>query len=67
MKSKETELKEEDFMILKEDNICVRCKKNKATLIYTNNQMDFIHRFTEKIYQECYDTQMKESNWYKEG
>lgn len=61
------EIKEEDFMTLKEDDICVRCKKNKAILIYTNSQMDFIHGFTENICQECYDKQMRESGWYKQG
>lgn len=47
--------------------LCVRCKKSKATLTYSNSQMDMIHGFTERICQECYDKQVKESNWYKQG
>ena len=67
LKEIEKEIEEEDFMTIKEGDICTRCKKNKATLVYTNSQMDFIHGFTEKICQECYDKQMKESDWYKQG
>jgi len=67
MKTEDKIIEEEGFPTLKENDICTRCEKNKATLIYTDSQMDFIHGFTEKICQECYDKQMKESNWYKQG
>lgn len=51
----------------KEQKVCVRCKKNKATMTYANSQLDAIHGFTQEICQECYDKQMKESGWYKAG
>jgi superfamily II helicase len=51
----------------KELGICVRCKKNKASMTFAQSALDFAHGFTERICQECYDEMMKESNWFKEG
>jgi protein-arginine kinase activator protein McsA len=58
---------EENKNEIKDLGICVRCKKNKATLTYTDNVLSFVHGFKERICQECYDNQMRESNWYKQG
>jgi protein-arginine kinase activator protein McsA len=49
------------------EEICERCKKNKSTLTYAATSLHFGHGFTERICQECYDNQMKESEWYKQG
>ena len=52
---------------IKKVEICERCKKNEATLTFTDSLMSFTHGFKEEICQECYNKQEKESNWYKEG
>jgi len=56
---------EKQFKI--KQHICTRCKKNKATIKYTASATDYAHGFIEDICQECYDKQMKNSDWYKQG
>ena len=51
----------------KQEEICVRCKKNKATLTYTDSPLSFAHGFTSRICQECYNKQAESSNWFKDG
>lgn len=51
----------------KDDGICSRCHKNKATINYTDSIMSWTHGFIERICQECYDKMKHENNWYKEG
>lgn len=46
---------------------CTRCKKNKATITFANSMLDWTHGFAKRICQECYDKQMKASEWYKQG
>lgn len=47
--------------------VCFRCKKNKATLQYTDNYLSYAHGFIEHICQECYDKIKKSNSWYQEG
>ena len=51
----------------KENKICSRCKKNKATINFTQSIMDFTHGFVEHICQECYNKIRDNNPWYKEG
>lgn len=50
-----------------DDGLCQRCKKNKATINYTDSIMSYTHGFVEHICQECYDKIKHENTWYKEG
>ena len=53
---------------LKEDlGVCVRCKKNKATLVFTESVLNYIHGFKENICQECYDKMSEETPLYKKA
>jgi hypothetical protein len=53
---------------MKEDSdLCVRCKRKKATMTYAAGYMDFAHGMTERICKDCYDIQMKDNEWYKQG
>jgi protein-arginine kinase activator protein McsA len=47
--------------------LCERCKKNKATLQYTQSVTDFAHGFVENICLKCYNKIKKSNTWYKEG
>ena len=47
--------------------LCSRCKKNKATIKYTDSYLSFAHGFIENICQECYDKMKEESPWYQQG
>lgn len=51
----------------KYNDLCVRCKKNPATMTYAVSVTDWTHGHGERICQECYDKQKKESAWYIEG
>jgi len=50
-----------------DDGICSRCRKNKATINYTDSIMCYTHGFIENICQECYDKMKHKNTWYKEG
>ena len=50
-----------------EMGLCLRCKKNQATMQYAESSLSLAHGFMEEICQECYDKQMEESDWYKKG
>jgi hypothetical protein len=50
-----------------DDGLCSRCRKNKATINYTDSIMSYTHGFIERICQECYDKMKHENNWYKAG
>jgi len=52
---------------IEKEILCERCKKNKATITFTESVLNWLHGFKEEICQECYDKQMRESNWYKIG
>ena len=61
-------MKTEKNKIIEEDlGICVRCKKNKATMKFTQSITDFTHGFVENICQECYHKIRDSNTWYKEG
>ena len=66
-KKRELEEKYNPTIPRKNDGLCVRCRKNKATITYTNSILDWTHGFVEHICQECYDKQKKENSWYKAG
>jgi len=51
----------------KTNDICVRCKKNKATITYANSILDWTHGFAQRICKECYDKEKRSNTWYKEG
>ena len=64
---KELEDKYNPTIPKKNDGLCVRCHKNKATMDYANSVLEWSHGFGERICQECYDKQKHENTWYKEG
>lgn len=47
--------------------ICQRCKKNKATIEYTEGALAFAHGFVEYICKECFDKMQKATPLYKRG
>ena len=47
--------------------ICQRCKKNEATVKYTASPSDYAHGFVQDICNECYNKQVRTSEWYKQG
>ena len=51
----------------KDLGICVKCKKNKATIQFTEGAMAFAHGFVENICQNCYDKMQKETPLYKKA
>lgn len=51
----------------KELGICVRCKKNKATLQYAEGTMAVAHGFVENICQECFDKMQKATPLWKKA
>jgi len=51
----------------KEKDLCVRCKKNKATITFTNSMTDYIHGFTERICKQCYIKIREKNTWFQEG
>lgn len=51
----------------KENKLCQRCEKNKATLTFADNFLSFVHGFSEQICKECYDKQIRGSEAYKKG
>lgn len=66
-KRKEIEDKYNPTIPKVDDGLCSRCKKNKATINYTDSIMSYTHGFIERICQECYDKMKHENAWYKEG
>lgn len=52
---------------MNKEEMCIRCKKNKAIITFTEGALSYAHGFKEEICQGCYNKIMKESNWYKEG
>jgi len=50
-----------------EKGLCVRCKKNKATLQYAQGYLEATHGFIEYICQECYDKIRDNNPWFQEG
>jgi len=51
----------------KEKDLCVMCKKNKATITFANSTMDYIHGFASRICQQCYDEIRNKNPWFQEG
>ena len=51
----------------KEQELCVRCKKNKSTMTFAEGYMDYVHGFREKICDECYNKIIIEHPLYKRG
>ena len=62
--SKVEEIKDESK---NKTELCVRCKKNKASINFTNSITDFTHGFVEHICKSCYDKIKHDNTWYKEG
>ena len=54
-------------MTQEEMGICVRCKKNKATINYTDSVLSYTHGFVEKICKECYNKIRDNNTWYQQG
>lgn len=52
---------------MEKGKICERCKKNEATIGYTESILSYSHGFVEEICKECYNKMMKNSEWYKQG
>jgi hypothetical protein len=50
-----------------DDGLCQRCRKNKATINYTDSIMSYTHGFVEHICKSCYDKIKKSNIWYKAG
>jgi superfamily II helicase len=50
-----------------DDGLCQRCRKNKATINYTDSIMSYTHGFVEHICKSCYDKIKKSNTWYKAG
>ena len=57
----------EGIIEVKDLGICVRCKKNKAKLVFTESALSYAHGFVENICQECYDKMQKAHPLYKMG
>ena len=53
--------------MIKKEDICGRCKKNKATIDFTESSLHFSHGFIERICKKCFEKIQKEHPLYKKA
>lgn len=51
----------------KNEKICQRCKKNKATIRFTEGALAYSHGFIEDICKKCYDKMQRATPLYKKA
>ncbi len=52
--------------MIPKNQLCQKCKKNKATIEYTEGVLAWSHGFVEYICEDCYDKMQKATPLYKQ-